>query len=97
MFITGSRVYDTRYDRHGMVDSMESHANGVLYRVQFENGKWGSYYETTMKYRFVAAAPTVEEVEAINDSNVVFLNFSTREKFVNRDSWQYWLDLRRLG
>lgn len=101
MFITGSRVYDTQHDRYGVVDSMESHAKGILYRIQFENGKCGSYYEKTMDWRFTAATPTTEEVEAvvesIDDSNAVFINFSTREKFVDRSNWEYWLDLRRLG
>lgn len=101
MFIQGSRIYDTRYDRHGVVDSVESKPKGILYRVQFENGKWGSYYENTIEARFTAAGPTVEETETIaeqlDDSNVVFTNFNTREKFVDRSSWEYWLNMRRIG
>lgn len=90
MFITGSRVHDNKYNRTGVVDSMEEHGRGILYRIQFENGKWGSYYETTMETRFSPVDMTQNEMEYLDDSNVLYINFKTREKIVDRETWEFY-------
>lgn len=93
-FIRGSRVHDSRYNRYGVVDSVENKEKGILFKVKFDNGAWGSYYETTIWKRFsgvdVDSAPIQEPIE---DSNVVYVDFKNKEKFANRATWDTFISI----
>ncbi len=101
MFTEGSIILDTRFNRYGSIEAIEYKSKGFLFRVLFEDGSWGSYYEKTLySKRFHLAAgsdfetPPSYQATPIDSNNVVYVNFYTGEKFSDRQTWEYFLNMK---
>mgnify|MGYP001414797329 CR=1 FL=1 len=99
MYTIGTYIQDNRKNRIGLIQEIERKSKGLLYRVEFNDGSWGSYYWAALATdRFSPVDLTTEEkdsiVEALDDSNIVFLDFKGHVKFSDREAWELWSNMR---
>lgn len=90
MFAIGQRITDTRNNEACIIENIITNSRGsTLYTVQYSN-RYRRYYSTKFNSIFISSGATATEVEAIKeDLNVVFINFKTGERLIDRDAWLY--------
>lgn len=93
------KVIDTRTNKVGTIELVETKNGDKLYTVNFGNNNYGRYYSSKMKQYFKLAQIEQPKVNC-NElyKNVAFVDFKNKVKFANYESWLSWIEqFKKVG
>ncbi len=86
-------LIDKRDNTENLVSDIVTNGKGTLYTVFNPVIGYRRYYQTKLNRLFSTTGRTnsVPSTPSISYDNVVFIDFKSRTKFANYDSWYTWM------